>query len=64
MTEGRIPSLEALATILSNNGFNREHVGSTIRAVQSYAALLNLTPHSTASSGDAAGDSWWKRLFG
>lgn len=64
LTEGRIPSLEALATILSNNGFNRDHVGSTLRAVQPYAALLNLTPQSSASSGAASGDSWWKRLFG
>ncbi|MCF7787688.1 MAG: hypothetical protein K9N47_16280 [Prosthecobacter sp.] len=64
LTEGRIPSLEALATILSNNGFNRDHVGSTIRAVQPYAALLNLTPLASASSGAASGDSWWKRLFG
>lgn len=64
LTEGRIPSLDALATILSNNGFNRDHVGSTLRAVQPYAALLNLPTHTSASPGTATGDTWWKRLFG
>lgn len=64
LTEGRIPSLDALATILSNNGFNRDHVGSTLRAVQPYAALLNLPTHTSASPGAASGDTWWKRLFG
>ena len=64
MTEGRIPSLDALATILSNNGFSREHVGSTLRAVQPYAALLNLTPLPSGNPGASSGDSWWKRLFG
>lgn len=64
LTEGRIPSLDALATILSNNGFNRDHVGSTLRAVQPYAALLNLPTHTSASPGAATGDTWWKRLFG
>ncbi len=64
LTEGRIPNLDALATILSTNGFNREHVGSTIRAVQPYAALLHLPSLSSASSGASTGDSWWKRLFG
>lgn len=63
LTEGRIPTLDALATILTSNGFNREHVGSTIRAVQPYAALLNPSLASV-SSGAASGDSWWKRLFG
>jgi hypothetical protein len=64
MTEGRIPSLDALAKILSNNGFSREHVGSTLRAVQPYAALLNLTPLPSGYAGTSSGDSWWKRLFG
>ena len=64
LTEGRIANLDALATILSNNGFNREHVGSTIRAVQHYAALLNLPSVTSASPGASSGDSWWKRLFG
>ena len=64
LTEGRIPNLDALATILSNNGFNRDHVGSTLRAVQPYAALLNLPTHTSASPGTATGDTWWKRLFG
>jgi hypothetical protein len=64
LTEGRIPSIDALATILASNGFSREHVGSTIRAVQPYAALLHLPSLFSGSSGTASGDSWWKRLFG
>lgn len=64
LTEGRIANLDALATILSNNGFNREHVGSTIRAVQPYAALLNLPSVTSAIPGNSSRDSWWKRLFG
>ena len=60
LTEKRIPSLDAAAKILASNGFTREHVGSTLRALKNYAALLHLAP---ASSSAAAGDSWWKRLF-
>ena len=33
LTEKLIPDLDALAGILSNNGFDRQHVGSTIRAL-------------------------------
>ncbi len=62
LTEKRVPDLDALVTIFSKNGLTREHVGSTIRAVQHYAALLQVPPLSSSnSSGDSA---WWKRLFG
>ena len=63
LTEKLIPDLDALAGILSDNGFDRPHVGSTIRALQDYAALLKL-PHSNYSPSAAAqGGKWWKRLF-
>ena len=66
LTEGKIKDLDALATILSGNGFDREHVGSTVRAVQPYAALLKMPPLSPSSSPAKTGTptSWWKRLFG
>ena len=63
LTEKRIHDLGSLAKVFSDSGFDREHVGSTIRAVQHYAALLN--PSMLHSSSPAAkGDSWWKRFFG
>jgi len=62
LTEKRIPDLDALATVFSKSGLTRDHVGSTLRAIQHYAALLHVPPlSSTHSSGNTA---WWKRLFG
>ncbi len=63
LTEKCIPDVDALGKILSTNGFSRENVGSTIRAIQPYAALLH-QPSSTVSRPAAgAGSKWWKRLF-
>ena len=60
LTEKLLPNLDALADILSKNGFSREHVGSTIRALQNYAAVLHL-PHAS-SQGSTVG-KWWRGLF-
>lgn len=63
LTEKLIPDLNALAAILSKNGFDRQHLGSTIRALEDYAALLKL-PHTKSSYATAAPiGKWWKRLF-
>lgn len=63
LTERRIPDLDTLAKQLLDNGIERGRVGSTIRAVQHYAALLKLPV--TSSGGHATTvDAWWKRLFG
>jgi hypothetical protein len=63
LTEKLIPDLDALAGILSGHGFDHQHVGSTIRALQDYAALLNL-PHSQPSHATATPiGKWWRRLF-
>jgi hypothetical protein len=63
LTEKLVPDLDALAVILSNNGFDRQQVGSSIRALQDYAALLKL-PHSGSSYSTATSvGKWWKRLF-
>lgn len=63
MTESMIPDLDALAGILSRNGFDREHVGSTIRALEDYAALLKLPSSKLAHSTTSSVGKWWKRLF-
>ena len=63
LTEKLIPDLDTLAGILSNNGFDRQHVGSTIRALQDYAALLKLPHSKTSYSAVTPVGKWWKRLF-
>ncbi len=64
LTEGRIPDLDALAKILTDGGLDRDHVGSTIRAVQDYAAVLHLPTRKYTSPPTTPKTSWWKRLFG
>ncbi len=59
LTEGRIQDLDKLAKTLADNGFDREHVASTIRAIQPYAALLHLPPILSAE----VPPSPWKSLF-
>jgi hypothetical protein len=62
LTEQRIANLDELAKILTTHRFSRERVGSTIRAIQTYAALLKLPP-LTSSSSPAGIGGLWKRLF-
>ena len=65
LTENLIPDMASLAKILANNGVAKDHVSSTIRALESYAALLNpgSAPFASAKASNAATSSWWKRLF-
>lgn len=65
MTENRIASLDVLADTLAANGIDKQHIGSTIRAVTDYAALLKMPPgaSSFAPPTPPAAMSWWKRLF-
>jgi hypothetical protein len=63
LTEKLIPDLDALAAILAGNGFDRPHIGSTVRALQDYAALLKLPQSSFPGSSAAPVGKWWKRLF-
>ena len=63
LTEKLIPDLDALAGILSSNGFDRPHVASTVRALQDYAALLKLPTSKSSPSPAAPVGKWWKRLF-
>ncbi len=63
LTEKRIPDLDALAGILSGNGFDRQHVGSIIRALQDYAGLLKLPQSKYAPATAGSVGKWWKGLF-
>ncbi len=63
ITEKRIPDLTALSGILTANGFSRERIGSTHRAIQHYAALTG-GPAAFARPAGVPGSNWWKRLFG
>jgi hypothetical protein len=63
LTENVIPNLDSLAGILSDNSLGHEHVESTMRALQDYAALLKLPPPRYSSSTPVTPGKWWKRLF-
>jgi hypothetical protein len=64
LTEKRIAGLDELAKILSGNGFERDHVNSTIRAIRDYAALLDGTSsRSHSHAPPTTKSSWWRRLF-
>lgn len=63
LTEGLIPDLDAAAGILSSNGFDRQQVGSTVRAIQDYASLLKLPGSKSPYSTAAPVGKWWTRLF-
>jgi len=62
LTEKRIEDLDSLATILADNGLDHDHVGSTIRALRDYAAVLKLPPMKSKPAVTAS--KWWKSLFG
>jgi hypothetical protein len=63
LTENVIPNLDSLAGILSDNSLGHEHVESTMRALQDYAALLKSPPPRYSSSTPVTPGKWWKRLF-
>ncbi len=63
LTEKLIPNLDALAGVLSSNGLDRQHLGSTIRALQDYATLLKLPQVKSSYAAAAPVGKWWKRLF-
>jgi hypothetical protein len=63
LTEKLIPDLDALAGILSGNGLDRQHVGSTLRALQDYEALIKLPQSHYSQPHAAPTGKWWKRLF-
>jgi len=64
-----VPSLEALAGVMSATGMEKERVGGVLHALDAYAALLDPgaprhAPPSVAAAAAGARSSWWKRLFG
>jgi hypothetical protein len=63
LTEKLIPDLDSVAEKLRSNGLDRQNVGSTIRPLQEYAALLNLPSSKPSYSPGTTAGKWWKRLF-
>ena len=66
LTEKVLPDLGAVAKTLNEAGISSERTSSTIRALRSYAALLdpNAKPFFGAMRGNGAGvRSWWRKLF-
>jgi len=69
LTEKAVPSLEALAGVMSGTGMAKERVGGVLHALDGYAALLDpaasrRAPPAVATAAAGARSSWWKRLFG
>lgn len=67
LTERAIPDLDAVATILRDNGLSDARAAAAVRALASYAELLD--PNAprrvhTGATPAAARGSWWRRLFG
>ena len=68
LTERALPDLDAVARALRDNGMEKDRIGGVVRALQSYAALLD--PHAAqrvrthASDPGGARSSWWRKLFG
>lgn len=66
LTEGVVHDLDALAAVLKGQGMPRERIGSTVRALQAYAEVLDPAHPRRAHvpAGSASPSAWWKRLFG
>ncbi len=67
LTEARLANLDDVAGVLLANGKPRERVAATIRALESYAELLDPNAprriHTHAASVASGQPGWWKRLF-
>jgi hypothetical protein len=63
LTEKLIPDLDSVAEKLRSNGWDRQNVGSAIRPLQEYGALLNLPASKPSYSAGTPTSKWWKRLF-
>ena len=64
LTEGLVTSIDGLINVLYAAGYNRDHVGPILQAVQDYADTLDPKAFSDLRSGSAGNPSWWKKLFG
>ncbi|MGQ0709988.1 MAG: VWA domain-containing protein [Rhodoferax sp.] len=66
LTEKVLPNLDAVAKTLGDAGISSERTSSTLRALSSYAALIdpNAPPRTSATGAIASGArSWWRKLF-
>jgi hypothetical protein len=68
LTEGVLAGVDAVADILRAGRVDRERIGSTVRALQPYADLLDPESaqrvHTRSSPVPPPRLGWWKRLFG
>ncbi|TMQ78058.1 VWA domain-containing protein [Candidatus Accumulibacter phosphatis] len=67
LTEGALRGVDALADVLHANGTPRDRIAATIRALQSYADLIDPDApkgiHTHPTSTAIGKPDWWKRLF-
>lgn len=68
LTERALPDLKAVAHALEANGISAPRISSVVRAVRSYADLLDPNAvrrvHATTAGAAPARTGWWQRLFG
>lgn len=67
LTEKALPDLDRLARVLGDSGIAADRVAATVRALQSYANLLDpasASLHVAATGSATPRTSWWKKLFG
>lgn len=67
LTEGALPTIDAVADVLRANGTTIERVSATVRALQPYADLLDPNAprgvYSAFSSVLPVRPKWWTKLF-
>ncbi len=63
ITEGAVPDLDALATVLRSNGMARERISAVVRALRPYATLLDPSAAKSVASALHAPADWFQRLF-
>lgn len=68
LTERALPDLKAVTQALEANGISAPRISSVVRAIRSYADLLDPNAvrrvHADSSSAAPARSGWWQRLFG
>jgi hypothetical protein len=67
LTEKQLPDIPAVADALKANGLSGERVNRAVRALRSYADLLDPQAAGRVHADGAAAPNrpaWWKRIFG
>jgi hypothetical protein len=68
LTEKAVPSLEALAGVMSGTGMAKERVGGVLHALRRVRRAARpgaprRAPPAVATAAANPRSSWWKRLF-